>query len=145
MNFVDEGRNIEWFLQDASDAELGESGIKFVMECNDDDHGGASSRKHFGERSNDPDPIEPGHHQIDHQRVDVLSFEQFEGFDAVACEQNIEIGQEQEIARGATDFRVIVDDEDGPPARMVAGKIPLLVVHSRGYEAVGDERKGETP
>lgn len=113
------------------------------MECNDDDHGGTRLREHFGERSNDPDPIEPGHHQIDHERIDVLSFEQFEGFDAIACEQNIEIGKEQEITRGATDFRVIVDNEDGAPARVLAGNIPLLVVHSRGYEAAGNERKGE--
>jgi len=83
------------------------------MKRNDDDDGGAVVGRHFDERADDTDTIEARHHQIDDHRIDVLAVQEFQGFDAIGGKQDIKVGKQEHIAAGATEFGVIVDNEDG--------------------------------
>lgn len=142
MDFVDERRNVERFRQDATYAKAREMTVQFAMHGNDDDHGRTLFGQHFRERSNDANAIQPRHHQINDERVDVLPLEHFEGFDAVGGKQYVKIGQEKQISRGAANVVIVVHDENSVSSCVFVRCFLRPVVHSCLHEASRDERKG---
>lgn len=142
LDFVDKTCNIERFGQDATYTESREMTVQFAMHGNDDDHGRTLFGQHFRERSNDANAIQPRHHQINDERVDVLPLEHFEGFDAVGGKQYVKIGQEKQISRGAANVVIVVHDENSVSSCVFVRCFLRPVVHSCLHEASRDERKG---
>lgn len=116
LEFFEEPDGIEGFRQNPSHGQTHEPRVQFAMGRYYDDDARTVFGLHRMKRANDTDTVEPGHHQIDDERVDRLPFEHLECLDTVGCEHHVEIGHDEQIPHRIADIVVVVDDEHGTPS-----------------------------